>query len=248
MEIVRRTIDKTLERGKHKIIGILGGMGPQASGELYKLLIEKSIKEYGVVLNEEFPEILIDSIPIPDFINNTKNLNKAKKLLLDRTKRLNNFGVNQICLACNTAHLLYKDISLASEAPLISIIEEIKKHLLSKKYKKVGLLATLTAYNLGLYDSVSNSKINIIEPPQKTKAILDHLIHSVINGKVTNKTKKEAEKKILEFIDEENLDAIILGCTELPILFADSLPVPTISSLDVLANKLLKNYFKPKKV
>lgn len=248
MEIVKKTFEKTLERGKHKIIGILGGMGPQASGELYKLLIEKSIKEYGVILNEEFPEILIDSIPVPDFINNTKNLYKARKLLLDRTKKLNDFGVNQICLACNTAHLLQKDIKSVSKAPLISIIEEMKKYLLLKKYKKVGLLATLTTYKLGLYDSVLDSRATISEPPQKTKVILDQLIYQVISGKVTNKTKKEARKKILEFIEEEDLDAVILGCTELPILFANNLPIPTINSLDILASTLLENYYKQKQI
>jgi len=56
---------------KNKIIGIIRGMGPQASCELYRLLIEGARHRYGSKNNDEYPEILIDSVPVPDFLSET---------------------------------------------------------------------------------------------------------------------------------------------------------------------------------
>lgn len=55
-----------------KVIGILGGMGPQASARLVQILVEMSTKEFGAKNCDDFPEIVLDSIPIPDFISDKK--------------------------------------------------------------------------------------------------------------------------------------------------------------------------------
>jgi aspartate/glutamate racemase len=75
-------------KNSHNSIAILGGMGPQASSKLYNLLIEKSIKTYGVEDNSQFPEILLNSIPVPDFISNKKKFDEAREILVHRTIRL----------------------------------------------------------------------------------------------------------------------------------------------------------------
>ena len=72
-----------------KIIGILGGMGPEASGYLYKLLIDLSIKHFNARHNDDFPEVIIHSIPVPDFISSNKKRGEALQMLLERVKELN---------------------------------------------------------------------------------------------------------------------------------------------------------------
>ncbi|MDZ7587130.1 MAG: tryptophan--tRNA ligase [Patescibacteria group bacterium] len=56
----------------HQPIAILGGMGPDASARLYQLLIELSRSEFGAVENHQYPEIVIDSVPVPEFFSNTQ--------------------------------------------------------------------------------------------------------------------------------------------------------------------------------
>ena len=61
----------------NQIIGIIGGMGPQASAEFYRVLIHRARKQYGAHENNDYPEILIDSVPVPDFLSDTKNMEEA---------------------------------------------------------------------------------------------------------------------------------------------------------------------------
>src|SRR3990167_4652212 len=96
---------------RNKAIGLIGGMGPYASAYFYKLLLKKSGEEYGAINNDDFPEILIDSLPVPDFISDTKQLQKATNILVSRTKKLKRFGCKTIAMVCNTGHLLYPKLA-----------------------------------------------------------------------------------------------------------------------------------------
>jgi aspartate racemase len=100
----------------NKIIGLIGGMGPYASAYFYQLLLKKSSDLYGAKNNDDFPEILIDSVPVPDFITNTNGLEVAKNILISRIKKLNSYGVGSIAMICNTSHILYDDLTKISKA------------------------------------------------------------------------------------------------------------------------------------
>lgn len=228
---------------RNKIIGVIGGMGPQASCEFYRLLIDKSIKDYGVVNNDDFPEILIDSVPVPDFIENTKNLSKARNILMDRVRRMCNYPVDTIGIACNTAHILLEDLRYVSSAPIVSIIEEVAKELNHKRYEKIGLLATPTTYKMGIYDVINNDLLKIVQPNRKAQSRLEEIIYKVISGKDKELLKRKITPLIESFITRERLDALILGCTELPLICPNHLAIRIIDSLDVLADSLLKFYF-----
>ncbi|OGG02680.1 hypothetical protein A2W14_05115 [Candidatus Gottesmanbacteria bacterium RBG_16_37_8] len=231
-------------KNNKKIIGITGGMGPQASAEFYKMLIGKSISNYQARNNDDFPEILIDSIPVPDFISNIDNLNKARDMLIDRIERMNFYPVNFIGIACNTAHILIEELRLCSAVPIVSIIEEVKKTILTNGYRRVGLLSTKTTQDRGLYDSVEDSKIKLLKPNKDLQDLLEEIIRGVIAGK--ERTELEDKFKIIcnYFIKEQKLDTVILGCTELPLIFPGDLDIKSINTLEILANSLLKLYFE----
>ena len=93
---------------RKKAIAILGGMGPEASAYLYRVLIESSIKHFRARNNDDFPEILLYSIPVPDFISSDINRSEALKMLKERVKQINSLSISSLCLACNTAHVLLK--------------------------------------------------------------------------------------------------------------------------------------------
>lgn len=223
-----------------KIIGVLGGMGPQASAEFYRILIEKSTQEFQLASNDDFPEIVIDSIPVPDFISNTKNMHEARTLLLDRVKRLNAFGVGQLCIPCNTAHLLIDDLRQVSSVPIVSILEQMRKVVENKGYKNVGLFASPTTLRMNLYD-VFPKDIRVIPADEEIRSKLNTIIRGVISGKDRATLRKKLTDIAVPFIKTHAIDALILGCTELPLVAPIGLSVPVISSLDVLASSVLGN-------
>lgn len=153
-------------KNKKSKIGILGGMGPQASAHLVRLLVDKSAGKFKAVNCEDFPEIILDSVPIPDFIANKRNKKIALEVLLDRVKKLNNMGISVLGLSCNTAHLLLDSLQKVSKVPFISMIDEIAREVHKKNIKKVGLLATPTTFQSGLFQQAF-ARERVVWPERK---------------------------------------------------------------------------------
>ena len=226
----------------NKIIGVIGGMGPYASAYFYKLLLDKSRDFYGAKNNNDYPEILIDSIPVPDFISDTKNLEKARGILSERMKRMNDYGVSVIGMTCNTAHILYKDLAKLSEVGFVSIIDAVSEKVSDLGLKKVGLLATQTTIFQGLYrEALSKTEIFCVNTDLRTQLLHEKIIRNVIAGKEVQ--TKQLINQVEKFIKRENLEGIILGCTEMPLIFPKERFVNVIDCLDVLASKLLEKYY-----
>lgn len=227
---------------KQKIIGIVGGMGPYASAYFYKLLLDKSRDFYGAKNNNDYPEVLIDSIPIPDFISDSKNLNKAREILLDRVKRMNGYGVNVIGMTCNTAHILFEDLAKVSNVEFISMIDSVSEKVNELGLKRIGLLATPTTISQGIYHkTLADLGISCVNANLKTQKLHEKIVREVIAGRSVKNELLASQVK--RFIKEENLEGLILGCTELPLVFPKEIFVNIVDCLDVLADKLLSKYY-----
>lgn len=230
---------------KNKIIGLIGGMGPFAGARFCTLLLEKSSKNFGAKNCDEFPEIVLDSVPVPDFISNTKQISKAETILVSRIKKLNSFGCTTIAMVCNTGHILFPQLSKVSENKMISLINVVRDKVMASKFKRVGLLATKTTIKSNLFkNAFDGTNIKIVNPDDKTIEICEKVIRGVIantnSRKLTNKLKNRTDK----FVKKQKLDGIILGCTELPLVFPKNKPSNIIDCLDVLSDALLTNFFK----
>lgn len=139
------------KQNRKQIIGILGGMGPQASAHLVKLLVDLSAKEFGAKNCEDFPEIILDSIPVPDFISSKKNKKIALTMLKEQIERMSQMQVGILAIACNTAHILLDQLQPVTKTSFVSVVEEIIKELRKRKINKVGLLASPTTFKSGIF-------------------------------------------------------------------------------------------------
>lgn len=229
---------------KKKAIGILGGMGPQASVYLYKIMIELAIKEFQAKNNDDFPEIIIHSIPVPDFISNEKQKQQALKMLQERVIALNNLNLSYLSIACNTAHLLLPDLQKISKISFISMIEEVCSKVKNDNLKKVGILGTPATLNSELYQKeLGEHGIKSILPLQKDFILLEIVIRNVINGSASKQDEKLLAR-IANYLYENGAEGIILGCTELPLVFPKYFRIPIYNSVEVLARALLRKYYK----
>lgn len=226
------------------IIGIIGGMGPQASIELYRLLIERARHVYGARNNDDYPEILIDSIPVPDFLSDTQKMNEANILLEDRVRRLAQFGTSYITMACNTACLLYDTLQKQTKIPMISIVDEVVRSL-SQTSGKVLLLASPTSLRYGLYQvAFAKHGISYEVPKKKDFKEIEYIIRGVIEEKEREMLMKKITRLTERYIDNNDIEGIVLGCTELPLVFPTNYRLPVYSSLIILAETLLKQYYR----
>jgi aspartate racemase len=229
---------------QRKIIGLIGGMGPFASAYFYKLLIKKSSDGYGAKNNDDFPEILIDSVPVPDFVSDISRLREAKTMLILRVKKMNEYGMESIGLVCNTGHILYSALSKVSKAKFYSMIDLVSEEAGRRGYKKVGVLATPTTIKFNLYGKALFEKgIKTVYPKLETQKLHESVIRNLIAGKRVSDEVKKLEISARELIHKDSLDGIILGCTELPLVFPKNKFENVIDCMDILADKLLERYY-----
>lgn len=228
---------------KNNAIGIIGGMGPEASRYFYGLIIKYAQEIYHIGKNENFPEIYLASIPVPDFINSAKNRNKALEMLQEKIIAMNSLPVTFYCLACNTAHLLLADLQKETDKPFISLLDELPKYLQKRKIKKVGLLATPTTIKSGLYVKELNQVgIKIIAPNEKDIPVLGKIIKDTIAGKNLEENGIKIQK-IAASLLQTGADAIVESCTEIPLIFPKQHLVPVFDALEILAQAVLKKYY-----
>ena len=233
---------------KQKMIGIIGGMGPQASNELYRLLIEGAKQRYGARNNDDFPEILLDSVPVPDFISNTEQMEHAACMLEDRTRRLTAYGADIISMACNTACVLSDRLRKQTSVPFISVVDEVVRQV-SKSHTRVLLLASPTSLRMGLYQlALSRYGLSYIVPPIKYYQELENIIRGVIDGRDRPFLMKKLVRLTENILTNEYVDGIVLGCTELPLVFPLNYRLPVYNSLSILAESLLKQYYKKEEI
>lgn len=232
---------------KGKAIAILGGMGPEASAYMYTMLIDLAVKKFGAKNNDEFPELILQSIPVPDFISDTKGKNKAQRMLEERVKELNKLSISCLSIACNTAHVLLPDLQKVSKVPFISMIDSVADAVKRDGLKNVGLIGTPMTTKFGLYQkALAKHNIKTVIPTENQIAKQEKIIRNVIAGKKLQEDSMIL-KHIADYLVSQGAQGIILGCTELPLVFPKKYKAPVYNSVELLSIALLKRYYKEDK-
>lgn len=229
---------------KQSAICILDGMGPQAGGYLYNTLMNMAVREYGAQSNDDFPEVILHSIPVPDFISSDKNKDRALTMLKSRVKQMGGLNVSSLSIACNTAHILMDELQKASVLPLVSIIEEVVKQVKEDGLGKVGLLATPSTVKYELYQSaLRRHGIATAVPAGKQTRIIERIVRDILKDKVSLSDGKKL-MIIVNSLKQKGVQGIILGCTELPLIFPAKYGLPVYNCVEILARTLLQKYYK----
>ncbi|MDQ5972342.1 MAG: aspartate racemase [Patescibacteria group bacterium] len=225
-------------------IGILGGMGPQASAKLYELLIEGTKAYTPAAVDDDYPEIVLLNVPVPNFISNKNDLQKAKQMLIDSTKLLEKAGCTINGIACNTVHILLPELQAATKVPFLSIPNLVAQKIKAAGFERVGLLATPTTLQSTLYDDALEGIATVVRPNKELALYIEKTIYKQLDDSLTTKDKGLFIKEVDDFMASQQLDAVILGCTELPLVYGDFKNSRVIDTLQVLCDALLKRYFE----
>ena len=193
-------------------IGIIGGVGPQASAHIYKKLIDECSK-LGAVDSSDYPDLIIHSLPIPDFISDTSNMDDAFRMLQEAVNNFEAAGCKYYCIASNTVHLLQPKIK--TKLKFISIIDYVSSEASKLGIKDVGIVCSPTLNNSDLYDkALGLNNVKLIKLNQTQILSIEEQIRSVISG---SKIVLDGYKKVLKELSLRTSN-LILGCSELPLL------------------------------
>lgn len=219
-------------------LGIIGGLGPLASSYLYEMLTKRTKAKKD---QDHLNIVLLSHPSIPDrtkYILKESN-NSPLPFLIEDAKLLEKLGVKMISIPCNTSCYFHKELQKEINIPINNLVKNTVKHIKEKNIKRVAILATKGTIKSNLYQKeLEKEKINYITPNQD---IVMEIIYNYI------KAGKEVTKEIFnKCIKDAEVDAFILGCTELSLLKPKlNLPDNYIDPLEIEVDNIL-NFFNKK--
>jgi aspartate racemase len=210
--------------GSRMTIGVLGGMGPAATLDLFSKILALTPAS----CDEEHLNLQIDNNPVP-----------GAKLepLCARARRLEACGVDFIVMPCNAAHEYYPAVQASVRIPVVNMIREAARAVrnLQPAVQKVAVLAWSETLCAGLYqDMLAEFGLQPIIPAAEQWQVLIDLINAVKSG--DGLAQKPAVVALGSQLVASGAEAIILGCTELPLILSQQdFSVPVIDATHVLA-------------
>jgi aspartate racemase len=225
------------EKHNHsRMIGILGGMGPEATLDLYRYIINLT----PAARDQDHVRVLIYSNPkIPDRTEAiTAEGDSPLAELIDSAKLLEREGAGIIAMPCNAAHFFLPQMQKEVSVPILDMIEETCRAIREKlpQVKKVGLIAALgTVRSCVYHKSLKSAGIEVLVPAHDDQ----HRIQAAI-GQIKAGAQNRGTKEIFQFIGmrliEAGAQAVILGCTEVPLVFEpNEVTYPSMNSTRILA-------------
>ena len=221
---------------KEKIIGILGGMGPEATAELFMNIIRATPAKK----DQDHIRVIIDSnskipdrtsaimgkgpSPLPEMVRTAENLEKA--------------GVDFIIIPCNTAHYFYEELSKSIRVPILNMVE-LTAQTIHKKFsgiRRIGLIATTGTVKSGIYHrALGKYGFEALCPSQRLQDRVMEAIYSHIKtGRISE--GKETITSVASELVKGGAEAVICGCTEVSLVLKEGdIPVPVVDPLQILA-------------
>ena len=219
-----------------KTIGLVGGMTPESTRIYYELLIRGARRPGGDPL--ENPEILIFSLNLTELVHLQRRGERSEVIeyLAGILERLHLAGAEVGALTANTPHAYLDGLRSETSLPLVSIVTATRDAAADRGVKRALLLGTRTTMEAGMYPhECAAAGIEIVLPTADDRDFLDHTIYGELAlGQVTPEVRRRCLDICGRHIHDDGIDAVILGCTELPLVITSSdLPIRVLDTTEI---------------
>lgn len=222
-----------------KIVGVIGGMGPEATVEFLRRLVAGTPAED----DADHLHVLVD--------NNPKVLSRIKALidgdgadptpvLVQMAQKLEAGGADFLVVPCNTAHHYLPAIRKAVRIPVLDVIDLTiaKLRALEPNPSRIGILSSPAVRLVGLFATrLSDAGYEAVFPSEEDEAKLFATIKSLKAGRVGDQRGYDA---IARRLSEGGADALLVACTELSLMFAPPSRGPLFDTLDLLVEATIR--------
>lgn len=227
---------------KNVRIGVLGGIGPEATSEFYSKFIRELQRQGLIKSNTDFPQIIINSIPAPELVYDDIP-EEDLTMHIEGLRQLDALGVDFIVMVCNTIHLFYDKLQSQIKTPIINLRNEVKRILDYNMVKSIFILGTPSTVNKDLYKFEDK---NCMIP---NKEELRELGKSIFEYNLGNRKENQAEKvknMCNKYIGQGKAEVIVLGCTEVALMLEKE-DFPKVNTIDVLVDAAVNRFIENRK-
>lgn len=224
-----------------KILGILGGMGPEASEVFY----HKIIAATHATCDQDHLDILLWShASIPDRTTMIKagRTEELWQVFEKDIAMMKAAGIDYLAVPCNTSHYFAREMDEAMDHHFINMITSASAYAKDCGYKTIGVLATDGTVEADLYGrALHKDGVNCMYPDKAYQQVVMSVIYDEI--KQGQKGSIEKFEEVLSHMKEKGCEAVILACTELSVLKMNypALERPfVIDAMDVLCQTCIQ--------
>jgi aspartate racemase len=213
--------------------GLIGGLGPESTVDYYRRILE----EWAKIDTSSSPHIVIDSLDVDYGLSLVEHdRQKLVEYLLESARRLSAAGCEFGAMAANTPHVVFDELVAKTPIPLISIVEAAAEEAKRRGMKRVGLLGTRFTMEGSFYPTVlARYGIECVTPDEREIVwIHERYIGQMLRGDFREETRDGVIGIILRLGNEERIDGVILGGTELTLLLSAS-SIGGVPALDTTA-------------
>lgn len=227
-------------------LGVIGGMGPQATNTFYQYIIDRTDARTD---QEHLSVLIFSDCAMPDrtaaILGTQAQKDEVYERLLSDARMLESAGCTAIAVPCNTSHYFLDRVQEQISIPIIHMIRETARLLVSQGKKRPGILATDGTIRTGLYQrEFAAFGIYAAAPrPAAQKQVMSLIYDDIKAGKAGDPEKFAAFTKDLV---EQGCDCAVLACTELSVFASEHhLSSFYVDAMEVLAQRSIEVCHKP---
>ncbi|KPK89945.1 aspartate racemase [bacterium SM23_31] len=226
-----------------KTIGLIGGLGPESTVYYYNEIISAFNTRYADLA---YPEIIVYSADMNEFMKfvEARNWRELSQWLLEKISAVHRAGAEFAAIASNTPHIVFDEIKPKSPIPLLSIVEATCTRAAEMGLKNAGLMGTKLTMEADFYKKPFISKgISVVVPSEADQLFIHNKLFSEIElGIIKETTREELLAIAKKMVDNEGIDSLILGCTELPLILTENrFGIPFLNTTSIHCESIL-NY------
>ncbi len=219
-------------------LGVIGGLGPAASSFFYSNLIRHTKASCD---QEHIDTIILSHATTPD---RTKAIVSGKtdevvNSLEKDIKILEELGVSNIAIPCNTSHYFYDELQRSTKVPIINMVKESVKYIVDRDstVKKIGIMGTDGTIGTGIFDKECEKLgVEAVHPSIDRQKDVMHIIYNEIKKGLPG--SKERFEKVVEELRNQGCGYVLLACTELSVYReCNEVPDICIDTMEVLVKE-----------
>ncbi len=198
-----------------KTIGILGGISLASTIQYYRTITDLY---YAAKKDYYYPEIIIKSLDFQYFtdLEDQHRTDEYIAYIVSGIQSLERAGADFAIMAANSPHSVFHQVKDKVQLPMISIVETTAKRAARLKLKKVLLTGIKYTMQGSFYqDGFREFGIQVVTPTEEHQDEINAIIFEEL---VIHKQSDETRSRMLDIIGCYDVEGVILGCTELPLL------------------------------
>lgn len=224
-------------------VGIIGGLSCESSAEYYLRITRKAKEYFGGHYTAEVLMVSVNTGIAVDAAHKN-NWDSIADLMLEAAFKLEKMGADCIIIPCNTLHKVAGRVQKNISIPLLNIMDSVGRYIKRHAYSRVALLGTQFTMEDHFYRDYISQTYNIeIEIPDQNNR---NKVHNIIFNELCYGVMKKSSKKFIvnlchELQAQRHCEAVILGCSELPLLIKSSdVLIDLIDTIEIHSDDVVK--------